>query len=98
MNNKMIEDFAHRYSARIDLRRKTDSVYYEYNKTASYYNDRDSTVEVEFPLRAFEHMVEADHQADLDWRTHREEQRIRDTSPAVAKAYEQYKMLLALCR
>lgn len=98
MNDKIIEDFAHRYGARIDFRRKTDSVYYGYSKTTSYYDDRDSTVEIELPRRAFEHMVEADHQAELDWRTNREEQRIRDKSPAVAKAWEQYKMLLELCR
>ena len=98
MNNKMIEDFAHRYGARVDCRRKTDNVYYGYNKTASYYDDRDSTVEVELPYRAFEHMVEADHQAELDWRVNREEARIRARHPAVAEAYSQYKMLLKLCK
>ena len=100
MNNKMIEDFAHRYGARVDYRRRTDNSYYGYNKTASYsyYDDRDSTVEVELPLRAFEYMVEVDHQAELDCRAKREEERIRARSPAVAKAWEQYKMLLELCR
>ena len=98
MNNRMIEDFAHRYNARVDFRRKTDNVYYGYNKTASYYDDRDSTVEVEFPRRAFEHMVEMDHQAELDYQANREEAHIRARSPAVAKAYEQYKMLLELCK
>ena len=98
MNDKIIEDFAHRYGARVDFRRKTDSVYYGYNKTTSYYDARDSTVEVEFPRRALEHLVKADEQAELDYQAKREEQHIRARSPAVAEAYSKYKMLLELCR
>ena len=98
MNNRMIEDFAHRYNAKVDFRRKTDNVYYGYNKTASYYDDRDSTVEVEFPRRAFEYMVEMDHQAELDYQAKREEAHIRARHPAVAEAYSKYKMLLELCK
>ena len=98
MNNKMIEEFAHRYGARVDCRRKADTEYYGYNKTASYYADRDSTVDVELSYRAFEHMVAADHHAELDYQAKREEQHIRARSPAVAEAYSKYKMLLELCR
>ena len=96
MNNKMIEDFAHRYAARVDYRRKTANVYYGYNKTASYYDDRDRTVEVELPSRAFEQMVEMDHHAELDYRANREEARMRNQYSALAEAYSKYKMLLEL--
>ena len=100
MNNRMIEDFAHRYDARIKFQRIDNA--YGYNRTASYFSDsREFSVDIELSQRAFEHIVEMDHHAELDYRAkreEREEQRIRDKSTAVAKAWEQYKMLLELCR
>lgn len=97
MNNRMIEDFAHRYDARIKFQR-IDNVY-GYNRTASYFSDsREFSVDIELSQRAFEHIVDMDHHAELDYRAKREEELIRARSPAVAKAYEQYKMLLELCR
>jgi beta-lactamase class D len=97
MNSRMIEEFTRRYDARVRYHSQADNVY-GYNRTASYHDRFDSTVDVELSYRALEHLVKADEQAELDYRNKREEQHIRARSPAVAEAYSKYKMLLELCR
>lgn len=55
-------------------------------------------VEIIMPSRAFETLVSAEHEYRTDRLARREEADIRAKSPAVAKAYEHYKMLLNLSR
>ena len=108
MNNKLINDFSQRYEANIKmLDSATHDVYYRgYDSysmapghSQSYYIDpRSRKVEIEMPLRAFEDLINHDYEAELDYRTARDEALIRRQFPAVAEAYAQYKMLLELCR
>lgn len=101
MNNKIIEDFSHRYRARIVTSdRYNDYSRYGVSMHHQYYYDDPSRhqVEIEMPLRSFEQLVHYDHTAELEDRAQQQEATIRQRNPAVAKAYEQYKMLLALCR
>ena len=50
------------------------------------------------PLHSFRHMVEMDHEADERYQAQREEKYLRAKYPAVKDAYEQYQMVLALCK
>jgi hypothetical protein len=103
MNIKIIEDFSHRYYAKIFTSGRYNE-YSEYGSSMSnrpyyYYSDPSKKqVEIEMPIRSFEQLVYCDHTAELEDRTQRQEAAIRQRNPAVAAAYEQYKMLLALCR
>jgi hypothetical protein len=49
-------------------------------------------------MQAYEHMVKMNYQAEEDYQKSREEERIRKQYPAVADAYQKYKMLLELCK
>jgi len=104
MNNKTIEDFVIRYGAKVNYEQRRD--YNTYNTmgramdyySLDYYGNGNSIVGIELPLKAFEHLVNSDNQADVDYRAGKEEARIRARYPSVAEAYAQYKMLLELCR
>ena len=50
------------------------------------------------PLHSFRHMVEMDNRAEEDYQAQRKEKYLRTTHPAVKDAYEQYQMILALCK
>ncbi len=91
----MIEDFSHRYGARVRYQSNSFSDY-GYSRKASYYDDRRDTVEVDLTYRALEHLVEADYRAELDYRASREEAHMRKKYPALAESYSKYKMLLEL--
>jgi hypothetical protein len=95
MNNIMVEDFTRRYNARIHYQ------YYRNSPHASLgaldYTDPRDRVEIELPVRAFQDMVRLDNRAEEDSREQQEERQIRAKYPAVADAYDKYKMLLALC-
>jgi hypothetical protein len=91
MNNRMIEDFSHRYGARVRYQSKA---LYEYGY--SKYDDRPDTVEVDLTYRALEHLVEADYRAELDYRASREEAHMRKKYPALEEAYSKYQMLMEL--
>jgi hypothetical protein len=103
MNIKIIEDFSHRYYAKIFTSGRYNE-YSEYGSSMSnrpyyYYNNPSKQqVEIELPIRSFERLVQCDHIAELEDLTQRQEAAIRQRNPTVAAAYEQYKMLLALCR
>lgn len=111
MNNRMIDDFSHRYYATINTldSEKHDGHYRRYDGyniasgpsalLQSYYIDPYSRkVEIELPLRSFEDLVNNDYEAALAYRAVRDEAHIRRQFPSVAEAYAQYKMLLELCR
>jgi len=93
--NKMIEDFAKRYNANINHRRDR-STFNTYGQSYDYYDN--SVVSIEMPLSSFRHMVEMDHEADERYQAQREEKHLRAKYPAVKDAYEQYQMILALCK
>jgi len=95
MNNKMIEDFAQRYGARIDYQHRTSTIH-TYSRAIDYYDNSRSIVDIELSMQAFEYMVEMDSKAMEDYQKYRKEAYIRKQYPAVAKAYDQYKMLLEL--
>ena len=96
MNEKMIQEFAHRYGARIDLQQGRGTVH-TYARSMGYYDDM-STVDINLSRPAFEHMVKMDYHAEEEYQKSREEARIRRQCPAVADAYDKYKMLLELCK
>lgn len=104
MNNKMIEEFVKRYSiTRVEYTRAKDYSRYDYSNTASAqvgYSSiiREQNVDIEIPSRAFEYLVEMDNRAEGEYRAGREEAKIRARYPAVAEAYNQYEMLLSLCK
>ena len=97
MNNKLIEEFAQRYGARLKYQQPRNNIQ-TYASSYDYYDDTRSIVEIELPMRAFEHLISMDNQAELDYRAMRDESHIRARHPSVANAYSQYKMLLELCR
>jgi hypothetical protein len=97
MNTRMIEDFALRYGAKIDLRQGRDS-FHTMGGAREYYDTGRSTVDIELPLRNFQHMVDMDSRAEADYREQREERQIRAKYPAVADAYHKYQMMLELCK
>ena len=96
MNEKMIHEFAHRYGARIDLQQGRGTVH-TYARSMDYYDDR-KTVDIELSRIGFEHLVQLDHEAEVDYQARKEEAIIRKNYPAVADAYSKYKMLLELCK
>ena len=95
MDNRMIEDFAHRYGARVDYQRNRSS-FQTYSRSIDYYDDNKSIVDIELSRIGFEHLIQMDNQAELDYRAGREEARMRSRYPALAEAYSKYKMLLEL--
>lgn len=96
MNNIMVEDFIRRYNARINYQYYRNRVQSSFR--AMYYNDSRDIVEIELPVRAFQDMVRLDNRAEEDSREQQKERQIRAKYPAVADAYDKYKMLLALCK
>ena len=96
MNNIMVEDFTRRYNARINYQYYRNRV--QSSLRAMDYTDSRDIVEIELPVRAFQDMVRLDNRAEEDSREQQEERQIRAKYPAVADAYDKYKMLLALCK
>jgi len=103
MNNKKIEDFVKRYGiTSIEYTRANNYSRYDYVNTASgqlaFHNDRQQNVDIEIPLRALEHLVKMDDNAEEDYLARKEEAQMRKNYPALEEAYSQYKMLLELYR
>jgi hypothetical protein len=67
-----------------------------YNKTASYYDNREEMVDIEMPRYAFEKLVDWDSYADETHDKLRQEACMRREHPAIAEAYDKYRMLLEL--
>jgi hypothetical protein len=70
--------------------------YGTYNQTASYYADREEIIEMELTRSGFEDLVKMDNEREKVWQDQREEAWMRRTYPAVAEAYDKYRMLLEL--
>jgi hypothetical protein len=70
--------------------------YGTYNQTASYYADREEIIEMEITRSGFEDLVKMDNEREKVWQDQREEAWMRRTHPAVAEAYDKYRMLLEL--
>ena len=101
MNNRIIKDFAQRYGARLNFQQDSSmftTTFNTYSGSMDHYDNDRSRVDIELPLRAFEHMVKMDKQAEEDYQKYKEEARIRKEYPAVADAYNKYKMMLELCK
>ena len=95
--DKMIQDFAKRYNANIN-HQYNRSTFHTYGRSYDYYDDSNTVVSIEMPLHSFRHMVEMDHEADERYQAQRKEKYLRAKYPAVKDAYEQYQMVLALCK
>ena len=95
MNIRYYEEFTRRYQARVSRAPMLHS--YETLSNRYFYEGRE-TVEIELNIRAFEELVGCDYRAEQDYRREREERIMRDKFPAVAEAYQKYRMLLELCR
>ena len=95
MNEKMIHEFVQRYGARVDYQHGRSS-FETYGRSVDYYDYRKSVVDIELSRQEFEHLVEADHHAEVDYRVRSEEARLRSKYPALETAYSKYKMLLEL--
>ena len=90
------KEFANRYNVRnIQVNRDRRSIDY-YNMKASYYADREETIDMEIPRRSFEHLVEVDYEYTKLWQDQRDEMYMRKEHPAIKEAYEKYRMLLEL--
>jgi len=89
-------EFANRYRViNIQVSRDRRNIDY-YNATASYYADREEMVEMEMPRKSFEHLVDIDKDFNKMWQEQRNEKFMRKEHPAIAEAYEKYRMLLEL--
>lgn len=95
MNPNIIHEFAHRYGAKIDYQQGRSS-FNTYARSMDYYDDRKTVVDIELSRQGFEHLIESDHQAEIDYRVRSEEAQMRKRHPALAEAYSKYKMLLEL--
>jgi hypothetical protein len=97
MNN--YNDFVKRFNVRhvqVVRDRRYETINYDYNQTASYYNDRDHLIEMELSRSGFEELVKVDHEYDLLWQNQRSEEYMRRQHPVIAEAYSKYRMLLEL--
>jgi hypothetical protein len=71
---------------------------YNYNQTASYYANREETVEMEISRSGFENLVRLDREYDLLWQDKQHEAYMRRQHPAINEVYDKYRMLLELYR
>jgi len=95
--DKMIQDFAKLYNANINYQYNRNT-FSTYGRSYDYHDDSKTMVSIEMPLSSFRHMVEMDHEANERYQVQREEKHLRAKYPAVKDAYEQYQMVLALCK
>jgi len=94
-----LEEFVKHFGFRVvNVRHHSPYQYYDsYNRTASYYTEREqTTIEMEIDRRRLEHMADYfKHSERLD-EQEREEHRLRQQNPALKEAYSKYKMLVEL--
>jgi len=91
--------FVSRYRIRnIQVARSYDRFDVLYGKPATYYADREETIDMDIPRDSFEDLVRATDHYDQMINQHRHEQYLRKRHPAIAEAYDKYQMLLALYR
>lgn len=92
------DDFVKNYRIRnIQVNRRYDKIDY-YNSSYSFKSDREETLDIEMDRSAFEQLVKLDGRYEELIDKERTEHWIRRENPAVAEAYDKYKMLLELYR
>ena len=90
------DNFVNKYGIRsINVNRERRDFDY-YNIKASYYNDREETLDIEMDRRSFEYLVQLDEEHTKMWQDQRDEMYMRKEHPAIKEAYEKYRMLLEL--
>jgi hypothetical protein len=95
------DDFINRFRVRnVQVSRDYDykNFNYNYNQTASYYADREELVDMQLSRDGFEQLVNVDREYDLLTQNQRDEAWMRRQYPAIAEAYNKYRMLLELYR
>jgi len=94
-----LEEFVKHFGFRVvNVRHHSPYQYYDsYNRTASYYTEREqTTIEMEIDRRRLEHMADYfKHSERLDQQD-RDEAYLRKQYPGLKEAYDKYQMLLAL--
>lgn len=94
--HRRYDNFANKFNIiSINVNRDRREINY-YGGTASYYSDREETLDIEMDRRTFEYLVEMDEQHTKMWQDARDEMYMRKEHPAVKEAYEKYRMLLEL--
>lgn len=92
MNTRLVEEFSRRYQAKIiDVPVPHGHIMY-------YERHFQPMVEIELYARAFEELVNCDARGEQDYMRERTERIMRDKFPAVADAFQKYRMLLELYR
>jgi hypothetical protein len=93
-------DFIKRFNVRhVRALRYRDALDYDYYKqNSSYYDNRDELIEMELSRSGFEQLVQIDHEYTRLWQDQRDEAWFRKQNPAIAEAYDKYRMLLELYR
>jgi hypothetical protein len=95
-------DFMNRFNVKhvqVVRERKYETITpYGYNQTASYYSDREELIEMELSRSGFEQLVTIDHEYTRLWQDQSDEAYLRRQYPAIAEAYNKYRMLLELYR
>jgi len=94
-----LEKFANRFGFKVvNVRHHSPYQYYDsYNRTASFYTDREhTTIEMEIDRRRLEYLSNYFEQSERLDQQDREEAWLRDKHSALKDAYDKYKMLVAL--
>ena len=92
-----MNDFINKYRIKhVRVNREYDSIDFGYNRTASFYNNREEIVEMELPRSAFEELVNIDRKIHSWIQEERDESYMRSKHPAITEAYSKYRMLLEL--
>ena len=99
MNKQLVDNFVYKYGAKVSGTSALPfSTVNTFNGSYSYPTSSRRTVTIELDSHFFQQLVSASDHADEEYRVSRGDQHIRDNNPTVAKAYDQYKMLLELHR
>lgn len=90
------DNFINKYGIKsINVSRDYRNIDY-YNTKASYYADREETLDIEMGRRSFDHLVQVDVEYTRMWQNQHDEMCMREEHPAIKEAYEKYRMLLEL--
>lgn len=90
------DNFASKYGIKsINVNRHHKDINY-YGGTASYYSDREETLDIEMSRRAFDYLIQLDEEYTKMWQDERDERYMRKEYPAIKEAYDKYRLLLEL--
>lgn len=93
-NYRLIENFAYRHAASIEIRDKPYRFRNIINKLS--HDTYGPMVDIKLPIREFECMIQQEIDEGKQREKQIEEERIRNQNPMVANAYSKYKILLAM--